>query len=244
MNTILWTKILYDFVFYCGTVNLIIVCFKKCGSLYFVHLWWCLWLFQTVLHTHVVHCILFISGDVFGCFRLSSTPMWFIVSCSSLVMSLVVSDCPPHPCGSLYLVHLWWCLWLFQTVLHTHVVHCILFISGDVFGCFRLSSTPMWFIVSCSSLVMSLVVSDCPPHPCGSLYLVHLWWCLWLFQTVLHTHAVHRISFISRDVSDNRAFGYIYGPGDGTHKFFGIKTEKAVCWWYIITVFDCNINVY
>ena len=47
-------------------------------------------------------------------------------------------------------------------------------------------------------------------------------------QNAIHQHAVHRISFIARDVSDARAFGYIYGPGDGTHKFFGIKTEKAV----------------
>ncbi|KAH9523590.1 hypothetical protein Btru_040408 [Bulinus truncatus] len=44
---------------------------------------------------------------------------------------------------------------------------------------------------------------------------------------VLHTHAVHRISFIARDVTDNRAFGYVYGEGDGTHTFFAIKTAAA-----------------
>ena len=50
-----------------------------------------------------------------------------------------------------------------------------------------------------------------------------------LFQAVNHTHLVHRISFISRDITDSRAFGYVYGAGEGKHKFFAIKTEKAVC---------------
>ncbi|RUS71972.1 hypothetical protein EGW08_020265 [Elysia chlorotica] len=45
--------------------------------------------------------------------------------------------------------------------------------------------------------------------------------------SVLHSHAVHRISFISRDVTDSRAFGYIYGETDETHKFYAIKTASA-----------------
>ncbi|XP_070563677.1 disabled homolog 1-like isoform X2 [Ptychodera flava] len=43
---------------------------------------------------------------------------------------------------------------------------------------------------------------------------------------MLHSHAVHQISFISRDPSDNRAFGYVFGV-EGNHRFFAIKTEKA-----------------
>ncbi|XP_078657645.1 uncharacterized protein LOC144903425 isoform X3 [Branchiostoma floridae x Branchiostoma belcheri] len=41
-----------------------------------------------------------------------------------------------------------------------------------------------------------------------------------------HRHPVHKISFIARDVTDNRAFGWVFSPGEGQHKFFAIKTEK------------------
>ena len=43
----------------------------------------------------------------------------------------------------------------------------------------------------------------------------------------LYHHPVHKISFIAQDVSDGRAFGYIYGSPENGHRFFGIKTEKA-----------------
>ena len=38
---------------------------------------------------------------------------------------------------------------------------------------------------------------------------------------------MHKISFIAQDLSDSRAFGYIYGSPENGHRFFGIKTEKA-----------------
>ena len=43
----------------------------------------------------------------------------------------------------------------------------------------------------------------------------------------LYHHPVHKISFIAQDMSDSRAFGYIYGSPENGHRFFGIKTEKA-----------------
>ena len=48
----------------------------------------------------------------------------------------------------------------------------------------------------------------------------------WL-QDCLYHHPVHKISFIAQDMTDNRAFGYIYGSPENGHRFFGIKTEKA-----------------
>ncbi|XP_021965399.1 uncharacterized protein LOC110860631 isoform X3 [Folsomia candida] len=43
----------------------------------------------------------------------------------------------------------------------------------------------------------------------------------------LYHHQVHKISFIAQDLTDTRAFGYIFGSPDTGHRFFGIKTEKS-----------------
>ncbi|XP_029548024.1 disabled homolog 2 isoform X2 [Salmo trutta] len=40
-----------------------------------------------------------------------------------------------------------------------------------------------------------------------------------------HEHIVNKISFIARDVTDNRAFGYVCGA-EGQHQFFAIKTGQ------------------
>ncbi|XP_031633424.1 protein disabled isoform X4 [Contarinia nasturtii] len=43
----------------------------------------------------------------------------------------------------------------------------------------------------------------------------------------LYHHPVHKISFIAQDMTDSRAFGYIFGSPESGHRFFGIKTDKA-----------------
>ena len=43
---------------------------------------------------------------------------------------------------------------------------------------------------------------------------------------MVYQHAVDKISFIARDQTDRRAFGYVLGIGEGKHQFFGIKTAK------------------
>lgn len=50
---------------------------------------------------------------------------------------------------------------------------------------------------------------------------------MFLFKVIEHEHPVNKISFIARDVTDNRAFGYVCG-GEGQHQFFAIKTGQQV----------------
>lgn len=45
---------------------------------------------------------------------------------------------------------------------------------------------------------------------------------------MIYTHHVKKISFVARDTGDTRVCGYIYSRSDGTHRLFGLKTEKAV----------------
>ena len=59
-----------------------------------------------------------------------------------------------------------------------------------------------------------------PPYTYGQIVCFHL-------QDCLYHHPVHKISFIAQDMTDNRAFGYVYGSPENGHRFFGIKTEKA-----------------
>ncbi|KAG8180841.1 hypothetical protein JTE90_005927 [Oedothorax gibbosus] len=44
---------------------------------------------------------------------------------------------------------------------------------------------------------------------------------------VLHHHPIHKISFISQDTGDGRAFGYVFGCPQAGHEFFAFKTEKT-----------------
>ncbi|VDP06357.1 unnamed protein product [Soboliphyme baturini] len=46
-------------------------------------------------------------------------------------------------------------------------------------------------------------------------------------KNVLHVFPVSKVSFISRDVTDNRAFSFIYGFPENKHQLFAIKTEKS-----------------
>jgi hypothetical protein len=40
---------------------------------------------------------------------------------------------------------------------------------------------------------------------------------------VMHQHAIPKISYIWRDQTDARAFGYVYGAPDIGHRFVAIK---------------------
>ena len=46
-------------------------------------------------------------------------------------------------------------------------------------------------------------------------------------KALQHHHAVHEISYIAKDITDHRAFGYVCGK-EGNHRFVAIKTAQAV----------------
>lgn len=60
-------------------------------------------------------------------------------------------------------------------------------------------------------------------------YTVFIVTLFWFFQATILEHAVNKISFIARDVTDSRAFGYVCGA-EGQHQFFAIKTAQQVQW--------------
>lgn len=48
-----------------------------------------------------------------------------------------------------------------------------------------------------------------------------------VLQVLQHHHAVHEISYIAKDITDHRAFGYVCGK-EGNHRFVAIKTAQSV----------------
>lgn len=76
---------------------------------------------------------------------------------------------------------------------------------------------PKYLMLSCARLQIDSSFSS-------KSFLCFVFFC---FQVIEHEHPVNKISFIARDVTDNRAFGYVCGA-EGQHQFFAIKTGQQV----------------
>lgn len=51
-------------------------------------------------------------------------------------------------------------------------------------------------------------------------------------NVLVSNHVINLISYITRDISDNRTFGFIYGAPNIGHQFIAIKTEKGMYLYY------------
>ena len=70
---------------------------------------------------------------------------------------------------------------------------------------------------------------------------INIFFSFFSFQDCLYHHPVHKISFIAQDMSDSRAFGYIFGSPDTGHRFFGIKTDKTASQVFFFLLF-CRLS--
>lgn len=89
--------------------------------------------------------------------------------------------------------------------------------SGSTFPCQAsksLTRDQEWVLLFClqPTSVIDFILKKTPTSVC---------------QVIEHEHVVNKISFIARDVTDNRAFGYVCGA-EGQHQFFAIKTAQQV----------------
>ncbi|CDQ95556.1 unnamed protein product, partial [Oncorhynchus mykiss] len=57
-------------------------------------------------------------------------------------------------------------------------------------------------------------------------------------EVLQHHHSVHEISYIAKDITDHRAFGYVCGK-EGNHRFVAIKTAQSVSTTQFVNVCVC-----
>uniref|UniRef100_A0A673Y6H0 DAB adaptor protein 1a n=1 Tax=Salmo trutta TaxID=8032 RepID=A0A673Y6H0_SALTR len=61
------------------------------------------------------------------------------------------------------------------------------------------------------------------------------------FGVLQHHHAVHEISYIAKDITDHRAFGYVCGK-EGNHRFVAIKTAQSVSTVCVCTILEEDLE--